>query len=390
MNKKFNLSDCQRPNDITTGSFIQVIKVKANTGTLSPAQRRFNKLISRLDNLHREIQSFEKMLHQHRMPFLQRITEIESNINQCRRKMLLFLHDRRQGQDLTASEKKIAAEMIKLFFEFIDQAGDDLLESIFDIYHSPKKLAQQEAKDALIKKEFLDLVQSITGRPLEGFDTAQSPAEMMAIFMAHLDAIENPMEAEKNHAKTSARKSPKKASPRMLKKQKAEEDAHATMRIIFRQLASALHPDREPDPAERERKTTLMSQANAAYERRDLGALLRLQMQISQIDEKSMAQLTDDKLNAMSTLLQEQISALEQSKIQAEYQATHEFGFQVFPGLSETALLCEIRSQTEDYQEELAALQSEIVLVQDPKYLKQWLKNQKNFLQSRSQARILE
>lgn len=37
------------------------------------------------------------------------------------------------------------------------------------------------------------------------------------------------------------------------------------LRNVFRQLASAVHPDRESDPDERDRKTALMSEANAAY-----------------------------------------------------------------------------------------------------------------------------
>ncbi|MFX4717623.1 molecular chaperone DnaJ, partial [Acinetobacter baumannii] len=80
---------------------------------------------------------------------------------------------------------------------------------------------------------------------------------------------------------------------------------------IYRQLASALHPDREPDPVERERKSALMSQANAAYERGDLTALLQLQLQAAQVDEAHIAQMADDKLAALSLLLKDQVKTLE-------------------------------------------------------------------------------
>jgi hypothetical protein len=51
----------------------------------------------------------------------------------------------------------------------------------------------------------------------------------------------------------------------------------ASLREVFRRLASRLHPDREPDEAERARKTALMQQVNEAYAAGDLLALLALQ-----------------------------------------------------------------------------------------------------------------
>jgi len=45
---------------------------------------------------------------------------------------------------------------------------------------------------------------------------------------------------------------------------------------LFRLLARRIHPDLASDPAERERRTNLMVQANDAYERGDVGTLRRL------------------------------------------------------------------------------------------------------------------
>ena len=99
-------------------------------------------------------------------------------------------------------------------------------------------------------------------------------------------------------ARQAARRSRRPPSARQLKAQEQAQDAKAALRSIYRQLASALHPDREPDPVERERKSALMSQANAAYERGDLTALLQLQLQAEQVDEAHIAQMADDKLAA--------------------------------------------------------------------------------------------
>ena len=45
---------------------------------------------------------------------------------------------------------------------------------------------------------------------------------------------------------------------------------------LFRKLARSIHPDLAADPAERERRTNLMVEANHAYERGDVPALRRL------------------------------------------------------------------------------------------------------------------
>ncbi len=59
------------------------------------------------------------------------------------------------------------------------------------------------------------------------------------------------------------------------------EDAQNTpnlLRNMYRKLASALHPDRARDEAERVHKTALMGQVNAAHDAKDLLTLMRLQL----------------------------------------------------------------------------------------------------------------
>jgi hypothetical protein len=53
------------------------------------------------------------------------------------------------------------------------------------------------------------------------------------------------------------------------------------------------HPDREPDPHERERKTALMQRANHAYGKNDLLKLLELQLELEHIDQPAYTTLDD-------------------------------------------------------------------------------------------------
>ena len=48
---------------------------------------------------------------------------------------------------------------------------------------------------------------------------------------------------------------------------------------VYRRLVKELHPDREPDHAEREKKSRIMQDITAAYARGDLHALLQLELE---------------------------------------------------------------------------------------------------------------
>ena len=95
-------------------------------------------------------------------------------------------------------------------------------------------------------------------------------------------------------------------------KDDAALQASQSVREIFRQLASALHPDREPDAALRQRKTQLMQQANQAYQHYDLLTLLSMQLDLEQIDEQHLAGLPDARLAHYNQVLRERLAALEQ------------------------------------------------------------------------------
>lgn len=51
---------------------------------------------------------------------------------------------------------------------------------------------------------------------------------------------------------------------------------NSNLKVLYRKLAMALHPDRELDPARREEKTRIMGELSLAWENRDLFTLLQL------------------------------------------------------------------------------------------------------------------
>ena len=131
-------------------SAVQSIKVKHSAAQLTPIQQRFNKLLSRLDNLNRKMVDFDELIQRHRMPYCQFMDATEQRIIQCRREILLFLHERRQGKGLTAAEKKFSFKLIKDLLADMNIASDAELKAVFDLYHPPEEQAQQAEADALV------------------------------------------------------------------------------------------------------------------------------------------------------------------------------------------------------------------------------------------------
>ncbi|WP_262471530.1 J domain-containing protein, partial [Clostridioides difficile] len=77
-----------------------------------------------------------------------------------------------------------------------------------------------------------------------------------------------------------------------------EEQAQISLSIreVYRKLASALHPDRETDPQERDRKTRLMQRVNEAYDKNNLLQLLELQLELDHIDQRSINHISEARL----------------------------------------------------------------------------------------------
>jgi hypothetical protein len=156
------------------------------------------------------------------------------------------------------------------------------------------------------------------------------------------------------------------------------EDASQTIRAVFRKLASALHPDREPDPQERARKTVLMQRVNVAYTARNLLDLLQLQLEIEQIDMHSIAAMGEVALTRHNRVLAEQLDELRQETLDTER------GFRALLGLGHGAeptpvrIARAIREHSRALQQNLEYYRWELAELQDPRFFKQWLREQRD------------
>jgi hypothetical protein len=338
---------------------------------LTSAQKRFNTLLARVSALSDSIATLEALSTKHRSPHLTAMSALKNQEDTARKNLLLFLDGRLHQVELTATHRRSATQIILALCEALEHKNDGQVQVVFNQHHSEEG-AQALAEEARAGAEHAKAVfEDLFGKPLHGADDLHT-AE--AVFEAGLRQYRE--QQQRLEDKRQAKKAKKKPAARQLKDAQQKMDANTALRTVYRQLASALHPDREPDEAERLRKTALMSEVNAAYDRKNLSELLKLQLQLAQIDSAALSRIADDKLNAMCLLLKEQVEALEEDEAQAQFEIRHYLGVNELDHISAESLVRALAIQLRDKEHEVDTLERDLRRIQNEAELKRWLKEQ--------------
>jgi hypothetical protein len=367
-------------------SLLDLIVQPVDQDRLTPAQQRFNDLLAQIERLSEQIERLEAWSDKHRYAHIQALRESVQLSQSHRKSLLLFVHERLQTADFTDRQQRMARGLVRGLMAHLTATHDPHVQALVDLYVSEED--EQEAADdqAEAAQRLRERIEEALGQPLEKPSQYQTPEEMMAAGMRQWQRQQQADE-ERKTAKRAARKAQKQSQKKSAAAEKGEVpaaqmrelDAKSAIRTIFRQLASALHPDREPDEQERLRKTGLMSEVNAAYEKNDLTTLLRLQMQVTQINPQNKAgtaRMADDKLIAMSLLLKEQVAALEDDLDQLENRLSRELCVPVRADADEAALSQSLQRIQADQRHSADSLAADLRRIQNDAELKRWLKEQ--------------
>ncbi len=146
--------------------------------------------------------------------------------------------------------------------------------------------------------------------------------------------------------------------------------AAPSLRELYRRVASALHPDREADPAARERKTALMQQANRAYAAQDLLGLLEL------LNDGGVPPAA--ALAPYQALLAAQLAALQREVAAAANAFRDEFGVTGATPAGPDKAIAALRTQAQQLRDAIvwqrAALKA---LPQDADGVRRWLREER-------------
>ena len=337
------------------------------SAALSPEQERFTELVKQAEALAERIQSLRLLVDSHRTKHFGTLLPLKSRLAGYQRDMVLWLDLRVKSKSLTTKQQRLLRRMIcNMALEFA-MDGDEEMRILHDAYSDETLAEIQQAQAAEAQAYFEEMMGQSLGedKPFETVDD---------VLHARFEKIRKQAEAREKAKESRKNKRSKHANQQ--DSEQLLDDADSALRTIYRQLASALHPDRESDPAVRTFKTQLMSTANTAYKRRDLLALLQLQYQANLTDAKIAASLAHEKIASLTVLLTERMRAMHRELRDIELQAASEFVLAPSTIIHEASLKHHLKTLERKLQDEINEVKQNMTSIQTDAGLKRWLKEQ--------------
>jgi hypothetical protein len=345
---------------------------------LGPEQRVFNQLLEKIEQQNKVLENLKTLAETHEKERHAKLAPLRAQVNALQEKLVLFLDQRLQTpKGLSQRACEDIEELIAMLLDDLQGAGEfsRAMQEVAGRYFAVDDEELEDGLDLETSSELNRAMAQAMGVEVDT-DGLLSTDEMIEALMRKMQADdEAAMHAHE------ARQAKRKKSPKQKQAEQEQLDAHSALRSIYRKLVSALHPDRESDPAERSRKTALMVRVNAANDSKDLLALLRLQLEIDQIDPSSVASMADDKLRGFNRMLKDQLKELqtEYHAIMSDVRRMFDLGYD---NVSPKSMAGALRSQSQRLQNMVDSLKQDLQLVQDDKALKKWVKMQISLLDS--------
>ncbi len=374
MSHQFDLfaDETPDPSKQNKNNSATALKLTAQDAKLTPSQQSFNRLLKRIDKLKDQLVEVQSISDAHRPAYHKTITPLRERHQSLTREMVLLLDRRLQRKGLSRAHRDIATMILCNICEQLAAEGDEEMQILHD-KHSSESLAEKEQAAILQTRAMME---DALGEPLADDEPLDNLHDVFNIGMARLREA---AEAEQEAYQQAARK--KKPTAAQRKAAAAQQEAETTLRKVMRQLASALHPDREKDPDERARKTDLMSEANAAYDRRDLIALLQIQLRTELTDTASIAKMAEEKIASLTLLLKQQTQELDNELRNRLHVIREEFGLKSYETISVASLRRNLLIAEAALQQDLNAMQQDLQHLENDKALKSWLKAQERHAQ---------
>lgn len=289
-------------NDDEHSRVVQALRPVASSKAATPEQNKFRKLIAKIEAVRADIVRWKNFIDEHEKQYVKKAAPLYALYREKRIEMA-YLLDRHMADPLLKKthRAKVTEILVNMLANLIAEEHNDDLVRLYDTYSQTSFSEEQADEEEFIKSVAEDLF---------GIDMTDVPLDSPEAMADALEAQFAQAEAERENLARQRKKSAK-ALANEAKIAEIDEGATKSVRAVFRQLASALHPDRELDPAERARKTVLMQEVNRAYDARDLLALLELQLKIEQIDASSLSDLARDRLVHYNRVLEEQLLRLQ-------------------------------------------------------------------------------
>jgi len=338
-----------------------------NGSPLSPAQRRFQSLVKRIELERTTLSAWQHHAPAFRQAYSEAVDPLLVDVDAANRQWAFALDGALDKTTWTAAQRTTLRLLLCEAADHVLAAGDDpALKALFDKHADIDFDTEQRIRLIAMKLE----AERETGLDLGDDDIASEDELDERIWQAKAAAADAAADGAPSPVQPGA-------DPAQKRRGLDTAEASRSLREIYRKLASALHPDRETDPVQRDTKTTQMQRVNQAYDDKDLLTLLQLQLDIEQIDTHHVATASDQRLKHYNDVLGEQ---LEELKDEVHHVATDfcmEFGLESRPLPRPEKLTPFIERARREAKDELFRLQCNLRMLNDEAATKRWLRGQR-------------
>jgi len=349
------------------------IKAAPAQAVLSPAQKKFNNLIKKIDAQKQLLAEWQEMFERCQRDAAEKLAPLKQSMKEQQTAMVQLLDQQFTSNKFTRiQQEKLTHIIVELCEELLCSDDNAELKAMYNKYTESDYDTEVEEEQGVANEFMKSMFEKEFGIALDDDDidlqNPQATAERLAAKVEQLEA----------EAAAAARPQRKKSAKQLAKEaREAEEAANVSKSIqaVYRQLTGALHPDREQDPVERERKTELMKQVTVAYSNKDLLKLLELQLAVEQIDQSKLSSLSAERLKHYNKILSDQLAELQDEVMLKKEQIRMMLQLSPFEPLSPNRLVTLLKHDIQTLQAELKRIQNDVQVFKDVKNLKVWLKS---------------
>lgn len=354
------------------------IRIVPPTGkrVLSPGQKKFNALIAKIGVQRSVLEDWNEGLPWLEQRHAREFVPLLDAYAQRSVELVRLLDQRADAKGLGKTDRQFLHELIcSLAGDLVEGPHADEMKAIFN-RHSPTDFdtevkTSQDGLRQMVQEEFgVEL-------PNDALD-ASSPEELLARLQDVLEAQMAQEATRREQARSAQQQARRKPSAQQLKAKAEEHKTSQSIREVYRKLASALHPDREPVEAERVRKTALMQRVNQAYQKNDLLSLLQLQLEIEQIDQNALDGIAEDRLRHYNKVLTEQLQELQHEVQLHEHRFKQQYNLEPRARVTPASMMKAFVQQKHRLIADTLAMERQLkaLAADDMKYFKRWLKEQ--------------
>ena len=357
---------------------------------LSPAQKKFNSLVKRIAEQRELLADWELAVPLYRERRTREFSPLMDDYRVVSVQFVRLLHAAYGRKGLTKAERATIDDLVTdLAGPLIDHAPDDAVRDEMKQRYNEHAGSDFDADGADGDAMAREMARELFGMDIPDDLDMNSPEALMRHIEQHMQADAQRADAQAQTAADRPQRPAKQPSKREQQAAEQAQQASQSLREVYRKLASALHPDREPDPAERARKTALMQRVNQAYANNRLLDLLQLQLEAEQIDPAHLAGLSAERLKHYNHVLAEQLDELRHEVAAAEGAIVMEFNLHPLQRLKPAGLMDTLRRQIAQLTMDTHQLRQQLPLLEDLPTLKRWLKMQREMLQAQQEEEDL-